>query len=136
MWPEDEDAIRRHILRHFPYTVFYEVQGNTVTISPLRTGAAGEDTGANANEVKRSALRSNWEWRIGEIRGFRSRSSNPLRRRLSLPKPLKHISAHPLREFFLAVEIDADGVLAQHARFFVAVRAQQHFDGRGERSTS
>ena len=22
MWPEDEDAIRRHVLRHFPYTVF------------------------------------------------------------------------------------------------------------------
>jgi plasmid stabilization system protein ParE len=32
MWPEDEDAIRRHMLRHFPYTVFYEVQGDTVTV--------------------------------------------------------------------------------------------------------
>lgn len=32
MWPEDEDAIRRHILRHFPYTVFYEILGNTVTV--------------------------------------------------------------------------------------------------------
>jgi len=32
MWPEDEDAIRRHILRHFPYTVFYEIRGNTVTV--------------------------------------------------------------------------------------------------------
>lgn len=32
MWPEDEDAIRRHILRHFPYTVHYEIQGNTVTV--------------------------------------------------------------------------------------------------------
>ncbi|MDZ4252996.1 MAG: type II toxin-antitoxin system RelE/ParE family toxin [Sulfuritalea sp.] len=32
MWPEDEDAIRRHSLRHFPYTVFYEIRGNTVTV--------------------------------------------------------------------------------------------------------
>ena len=32
MWPEDEDSIRRHILRHFPYTVFYEIRGNTVTV--------------------------------------------------------------------------------------------------------
>ena len=32
MWPEDEDAIRRHILRHFPYTVFYEIQGTIVTV--------------------------------------------------------------------------------------------------------
>jgi plasmid stabilization system protein ParE len=32
MWPEDEDAFRRHILRHFPYTVFYEIRGNTVTV--------------------------------------------------------------------------------------------------------
>lgn len=32
MWPEGEDAIRRHILRHFPYTVFYEIQGSTVTV--------------------------------------------------------------------------------------------------------
>jgi plasmid stabilization system protein ParE len=32
MWPEDEDAIRRHVLRHFPYTVFYEIRGNTVTV--------------------------------------------------------------------------------------------------------
>ncbi|MCX7172662.1 MAG: type II toxin-antitoxin system RelE/ParE family toxin [Proteobacteria bacterium] len=32
MWPEDNDAIRRHILRHFPYTVFYEIRGNTVTV--------------------------------------------------------------------------------------------------------
>ena len=32
MWPEDEDAIRRHVLRHFPYTVFYEILGNTVTV--------------------------------------------------------------------------------------------------------
>ena len=29
MWPEDEDAIRRHILRHFPCTVFYEIRGTT-----------------------------------------------------------------------------------------------------------
>ncbi|HMV64202.1 MAG TPA: type II toxin-antitoxin system RelE/ParE family toxin [Rhodocyclaceae bacterium] len=32
MWPEDEDAIRRRRLRHFPYTVFYEIQGGTVTV--------------------------------------------------------------------------------------------------------
>ena len=32
MWPEDEDGIRRHILRHFPYTVYCEIQGNTVTV--------------------------------------------------------------------------------------------------------
>ena len=32
MWSEDEDAIRRHILRHFPYTVFYEIRGNTVMV--------------------------------------------------------------------------------------------------------
>lgn len=32
MWPEDEDAIRGHVLRHFPYTVHYEINGNTVTV--------------------------------------------------------------------------------------------------------
>ena len=32
MWPEDEDQIRRYILRHFPYTVFYEIDGKTVTV--------------------------------------------------------------------------------------------------------
>ena len=32
MWPEDADAIRRHILRHFPYTVFYEIRGNIATV--------------------------------------------------------------------------------------------------------
>ena len=32
MWPEDEDTIRRQILRHFPYTVFYEIRGNTATV--------------------------------------------------------------------------------------------------------
>ena len=32
IWPEDEDAIRRHILRHFPYTVFYEIRSNIVTV--------------------------------------------------------------------------------------------------------
>ena len=31
MWSEDEDAIRRNVLRHFPYTVPYEIRGNTVT---------------------------------------------------------------------------------------------------------
>ena len=32
MWPEDEDSVRRYILRHFPYAVFYEIQGNTVSV--------------------------------------------------------------------------------------------------------
>lgn len=32
MWPEDQDAIRRHILRRFPYTIFFEIQGNIVTV--------------------------------------------------------------------------------------------------------
>ncbi|MDP1735131.1 MAG: type II toxin-antitoxin system RelE/ParE family toxin [Sulfuritalea sp.] len=32
MWPEDEDAIRRYVLRHFPYTVFYEVRAASVTV--------------------------------------------------------------------------------------------------------
>lgn len=32
MWPEDGDAFRRYILRHFPYKVCYEVEGTTVTV--------------------------------------------------------------------------------------------------------
>ena len=32
MWPADEDGVRRHILRHFPYTVFYEIQASSVTV--------------------------------------------------------------------------------------------------------
>lgn len=32
MWPEDEDAIRKHVLRHFPYTVFYEIRDTMVTV--------------------------------------------------------------------------------------------------------
>ena len=32
MWPEDEDQVRRYILRHFPYAVFYEIDGRTVTV--------------------------------------------------------------------------------------------------------
>ena len=32
MWPEDEDEIRRYVLRHFPYTIYYEVLGNIVTV--------------------------------------------------------------------------------------------------------
>jgi plasmid stabilization system protein ParE len=32
MWPEDADAFRRYILRHFPYTIFYELDGTTVTV--------------------------------------------------------------------------------------------------------
>lgn len=32
MWAEDADGIRRSNLRHFPYTVFYQIQGNAVTV--------------------------------------------------------------------------------------------------------
>jgi plasmid stabilization system protein ParE len=32
MWPEDEDGVRHYILRHFPYTVFYELGGHIVTV--------------------------------------------------------------------------------------------------------
>ena len=32
MWPEDEDRFRRKVLRHFPYTVFYEIDGQTVNV--------------------------------------------------------------------------------------------------------
>ena len=32
MWPEDEDGVRHYILRRFPYTVFYEIGGQTVTV--------------------------------------------------------------------------------------------------------
>ena len=32
MWPEDEDGIRHYILRHFPYTIFYEISGQQVTV--------------------------------------------------------------------------------------------------------
>lgn len=31
-WPEDEDVFRHCILRRFPYTVHYDVQGMTVTV--------------------------------------------------------------------------------------------------------
>lgn len=31
-WPEDDDAIRRYVLRHFPYTVFYEIRGDILTV--------------------------------------------------------------------------------------------------------
>lgn len=31
-WPEDEDAIRRHTLHHFPYSVFYEIRGDVVIV--------------------------------------------------------------------------------------------------------
>jgi plasmid stabilization system protein ParE len=30
-WPEDEDGNRRYHLKHFPYTVMYEVLGENVT---------------------------------------------------------------------------------------------------------
>lgn len=32
MWPEDEDGTRKCGLRHFPYTVFYEVVASIVTV--------------------------------------------------------------------------------------------------------
>ena len=32
MWPKDEDGIHRYILRHFPYTVFYEVDNRIATV--------------------------------------------------------------------------------------------------------
>ena len=32
MWPEDDDGFRHYILRHFPYTVFYEIIDLTVTV--------------------------------------------------------------------------------------------------------
>ena len=32
MWPADEDGIRRYLLRHFPYKVFYEIEGQSVTV--------------------------------------------------------------------------------------------------------
>ena len=31
-WPKDEDGTRRYHLRHFPYTVMYEVIGRQVTV--------------------------------------------------------------------------------------------------------
>ena len=31
-WPEDEDGTRRYHLRHFPYTVMYEVLDSNVTV--------------------------------------------------------------------------------------------------------
>ena len=31
-WPEDEDGTRHYHLRHFPYTVMYEVIGRSVTV--------------------------------------------------------------------------------------------------------
>jgi plasmid stabilization system protein ParE len=32
MWPEDEDRVRRCLLRHFPYTVFYTITGQVLTV--------------------------------------------------------------------------------------------------------
>ncbi len=31
-WPDDDDGTRRYHLRHFPYTVLYEVLGAKVTV--------------------------------------------------------------------------------------------------------
>lgn len=30
MWPEDEEGIRYYVLRHFPYTIHYELDGLAV----------------------------------------------------------------------------------------------------------
>jgi plasmid stabilization system protein ParE len=35
LWPEDENGFRRHVLRHFPYTVFYEVVEQTVNVMAI-----------------------------------------------------------------------------------------------------
>jgi len=35
LWPEDENGFRRHVLRHFPYTVFYEIFEQTVTVMAI-----------------------------------------------------------------------------------------------------
>jgi plasmid stabilization system protein ParE len=32
MWPQDECGIRPYVLRHFPYTVFYQIDGTTATV--------------------------------------------------------------------------------------------------------
>jgi hypothetical protein len=32
MWPEDEDGFRHYHLRHFPYTVFYDIAAQTVNV--------------------------------------------------------------------------------------------------------
>jgi len=32
MWPMNEDGFRYHMLSRFPYAVWYELQGDTVTI--------------------------------------------------------------------------------------------------------
>lgn len=32
MWPQDADAFRRYILRHFPYKILYELVGTRVTV--------------------------------------------------------------------------------------------------------
>ena len=31
-WKQDDDGTRRRLLRHFPYTIFYEIDGNTVFV--------------------------------------------------------------------------------------------------------
>ena len=31
-WPDDDDGTRRYHLRHFPYTVLYEVLGKKATV--------------------------------------------------------------------------------------------------------
>jgi len=32
MWDEDEDGVRHYVLRHFPYTVHYWLEGNVATV--------------------------------------------------------------------------------------------------------
>ena len=31
-WKQDEDGTRRRVLRHFPYTIWYEIDGQTVFV--------------------------------------------------------------------------------------------------------
>ena len=31
-WKQDDDGTRRRLLRHFPYTIFYEIDGNVVFV--------------------------------------------------------------------------------------------------------
>ena len=31
-WKQDDDGVHRFVLRHFPYTVFYEMDGQVVSV--------------------------------------------------------------------------------------------------------
>jgi plasmid stabilization system protein ParE len=32
IWPQDEERIHSYVLRHFPYTIYYELDGLVVTV--------------------------------------------------------------------------------------------------------